>query len=163
MKINESKIERVLKLFETCSIIEQQKSSQNRVITIKKWGEYQESEQQMNNKRTTNEHNTRIREIENKKESISKDILKKEVKYFESLKVNSLFNDFLEVRKKLKAVNSERAINMLIKQLNNYDEETQCEMIEQSIVNSWKGLFELKNKKEKSYSFTDLLKESIYE
>lgn len=138
------------------------------IITINNYDKYQETNKQINKQLTSNQQATNNNRINNnkeinKKESISKDIPKKEVKYFESLKVNSLFNDFLEVRKKLKAVNSERAINMLIKQLNNYDEETQCEMIEQSIVNSWKGLFELKNKKEKSYSFTDLLKESMYE
>ena len=165
LKINESKVERVLNLFEKCLIIEQQKSSQNRVITIKKWQEYQVNEQQMNNKRTTNEQqvntiqeykNIRNREI---KESISKDIQKK---YFENLKVNTIFIDFLEQRKKLKAVNSERAINSLINKLNNYDDEIKYEMIEQSIVNSWKGLFDLKNKKT-SYTFSDLLKEASYE
>ena len=72
-----------------------------------------------------------------------------ENKYFESIKVNSIFNEFLELRKKLKAVNSERAINTLINKLSNYDEETQIKMIENSIVNSWKGIFEIKETKTK--------------
>jgi len=82
-----------------------------------------------------------------------------ENKYFESLKVNTIFNEFLELRKKLKAVNTDRAINMLINKLNEYDEETQYEMIEQSIINSWKGIFELKNKTRKKDNFMDTLKE----
>lgn len=64
--------------------------------------------------------------------------------YFNNKELNSIFIDFLEMRKKLKAVNSDRAINMLINKLNNYDDETKYKMIEQSIENSWKGLFELK-------------------
>lgn len=57
--INESKIERVLKCFESEQQIEQQKNTKGRLITILNWGMYQNNEQQfeqqMNNKRTTNE------------------------------------------------------------------------------------------------------------
>ena len=95
--------------------------------------------------------------IEYNKEKCKKE--KVEKKYFESLKVNSIFNEFLELRKKLKAVNTDRAINTLINKLNEYDEETQYEMIEQSIVNSWKGIFELKNKSKKKDNVLDTLRE----
>lgn len=124
------------------------------IITINNYDKYQldnqQNNQQITNKQPTNNHNI-IKEIKekkeiNNKESISKDIQKK---YFESLKVNTLFNEFLEQRKKLKAVNSERAINTLINKLNNYDESTQIKMIENSIVNSWKGIFEIKETKRK--------------
>jgi len=73
--------------------------------------------------------------------------------YFNNKELNSIFIDFLEMRKKLKAVNSDRAINMLINKLNNYDDETKYKMIEQSIENSWKGLFELK----KSYQHKKII------
>lgn len=83
-----------------------------------------------------------------------------ENKYFESIKVNSLFNEFLELRKKLKAVNSERAINSLVNKLNNYDEDTQYKMIENSIVNSWKNVYELKEKETLPYWFNNEPKEN---
>ena len=128
------------------------------IITINNYDKYQldnqQNNQQITNKQPTNNHN-RIKEIKekkeiNNKESISKDIPKKvEKKYFESLKVNTLFNEFLELRKKIKAVNSDRAIKTLINKLNNYDEDTQYKMIENSIVNSWKDVYELKEKKSK--------------
>lgn len=51
------------------------------------------------------------------------------------------------MRKKLKAVNSDRAITILINKLEKYNDETKYKMIEQSIENSWKGLFELKKDK----------------
>lgn len=79
--------------------------------------------------------------------------------YFENIDLNNLFLEFLEVRKKLKAVNSERAINTLIKQLNNYDDNTKYQMIENSIVNSWKGVYELKQ--QKNYSNKPIREEIV--
>lgn len=58
--INESKIERILTFFEKNEHqIEQQKSNKNRIITVLSWDNYQyneqQTEQQLNNKRTTTE------------------------------------------------------------------------------------------------------------
>lgn len=53
--IEQSKIERILKLFEREKQIEQQTNKQNRVISILSWELYQNNEQQMNNERTTSE------------------------------------------------------------------------------------------------------------
>lgn len=83
-----------------------------------------------------------------KDKDIDKDIDKnKEKKYFENENINSIFIEFIEVRKKLKAVNSERAINTLINKLNNYPDDVKYKMIENSIVNSWKDVYELKEKR----------------
>lgn len=67
--------------------------------------------------------------------------------YYTNKELNDLFIDFLKMRKQLKAVNSERAINSLIKTLSKYDDDTKYKMIENSITNSWKGVFPLKEKK----------------
>jgi hypothetical protein len=67
--------------------------------------------------------------------------------YYINQDLNDLFIDFLQMRKKLKAVNSERAINSLLKTLSNYDDDTKYKMIENSITNSWKGIFPLKEQK----------------
>lgn len=82
-----------------------------------------------------------IKEKENIKE---KEIVK--TTYFEDDNLNSIFVEFLEVRKKLKAVNSTRAINTLINKLNKYPDDVKYQMIENSIVNSWKDVYELKTK-----------------
>lgn len=136
--------------------INKQTTNRYSIITINKYDEYQDINKQITNKQQTDNNikkeiikNNTNKEINNK-ESISKDIPKKvEKKYFESLRVNTLFNEFLELRKKIKAVNSERAIKTLVNKLNNYDEDTQYKMIENSIVNSWKDVYELKEKKSK--------------
>lgn len=53
--ISESKIERILKVFEIEQQIEQQTNSRNRVISILSWDKYQETEQQTDSKRTASE------------------------------------------------------------------------------------------------------------
>lgn len=79
------------------------------------------------------------KEIDNKK--------KKEV-YFENEEVNNLFLEFLDIRKKIKAVNSDLAIKKLVNKLNKYEDNVKSKMLENSIVNSWKDVYELKEKKE---------------
>jgi len=53
--IPESKIQRLLKLFETLRMIEQQANNKNRLISITNYHSYQSGEQQVNNRRTTGE------------------------------------------------------------------------------------------------------------
>lgn len=73
LSINEAKVQRILKMLENEQQIEQQTTSRNRLISIVKWNEYQQSEQpneqQVNNKRTTSEQqvntNKNIKNIKN--------------------------------------------------------------------------------------------------
>lgn len=73
--IQASKIERILKCFESEHQIEQQTTNKFRIITILNWSEYQQneqqSEQQVNNQRTTSEQpvNTNNKEKKDKKEN----------------------------------------------------------------------------------------------
>ena len=95
------------------------------------------------------------KEIEKEKEvEINKKEINKENNYFENAEINSLFVEFLELRKKLKAVNSDRAIKMLINKLNKYDDEVKREMIERSILNSWKDVYEIKQHNKATNDFS---------
>ena len=69
--------------------------------------------------------------------------------YFDNEELDALFKDFLSMRKKIKAVNSDRAITLLINKLSKYDDKIKIKMIENSIENSWKGIYELKEEKKK--------------
>lgn len=60
------------------------------------------------------------------------------------------FNDFLEMRKKLRAPATERAQEIILKQLSEYPIETAKKMLEQSTERSWRGVFELKENKSAS-------------
>ena len=56
--------------------------------------------------------------------------------------------EFLKQRKKLKAINSDRAIKQLLAKLEPYDDLVKEQMIEESLVNSWKSVFPIKKQKE---------------
>lgn len=89
----------------------------------------------------------RIVEVREVKEKV----VEEKEPYFANAELNALFSEFIEVRKKLKAVNSERAIKTLINKLNKYPDDVKYQMIENSIVNSWKDVYELKEKRTTSY------------
>ena len=84
------------------------------------------------------------------KNRIDKNNKNKKKKYFENEEVNNIFIEFLELRKKLKVVNTDRAVNLLLNKLNKYDDDIKIQMLEQSIMNSWKSVYELKNVKNKT-------------
>ena len=56
-------------------------------------------------------------------------------------------DDFVEFRKKIKATMTEKAILLMKKELDRLasDDETKIEIINQSILNGWKGVFALRN------------------
>ena len=59
--------------------------------------------------------------------------------------LNETFIDFINMRKTLKnGKMTDRAITMMINKLNKYDVNTAITMLEQSILNNWKDVYELK-------------------
>lgn len=78
-------------------------------------------------------------------------------KYYDNEELNDLFNEFLKFRKKLKAINNEKAINLLLNKLNDYSDEVKIQMINQSIENSWKSVFPLKKEYKKKENGFELL------
>ena len=81
-----------------------------------------------------------------------KDKPKKKAYYPNDIELNQAFTDYVDMRKKIKAPMTDRAIELAIKKLeklSNGDNEKAIAILEQSVMNSWKGLFELKNDTEK--------------
>jgi len=142
-RIDKSKVERILKLFKGAQQIEQQTSNANRLISIVNWDSYQSSEQQseqpLNNQRTTSEQPVNT----NKNDKNDK---KKELSDFEKT-----FDDFKKMRKQLKKPMTDKAEVLLINKLNKLanTEEEKIEILNNSIMNSWIGVFELKDNKPK--------------
>lgn len=67
--------------------------------------------------------------------------------------LNEAFKSYVEMRKKIKSPMTDRAIELAIKKLENLsggDNDLAVEIINQSVMNSWKGLFELSGTKQKS-------------
>lgn len=142
--INRSKIERILKFFENEQQIEQQKTTKFRLITLKNWSEYQQSEQrfeqQVSNKRATSEQqvstNNKVKNIKNDKNIY---------KYIADEKFLKTFTDFLEMRKKKKNPATERAQELLLDKLHGHTIEDAISMLERSIERGWQGVFPLQD------------------
>lgn len=90
------------------------------------------------------------------KDSLGKDkIGKVSLGYIEAFpedqKLNDAFNDYVAMRKKIKAPMTDRAIDLAIKKvmdLANNDNDVAIEILNRSVMNSWKGLFPLKEEKQ---------------
>ena len=92
-------------------------------------------------------NNNRLTIIDNN--NINNNIKNKQKVYFVDSDLQILFLEFLELRKSLKAKNTDRAISLILKKLEGLDKFTQQAMLEQSIENSWKSVFPLKNQNKK--------------
>lgn len=70
--ISESKIQRLLSLFESLNMIEQQTNSKNRLVSITNWSKYQIGEQQTNSKRTASEQQVNTDNNDNNEDNDNK-------------------------------------------------------------------------------------------
>ena len=87
-----------------------------------------------------------------KDNNISNSSLSQSISYFEDLDLNTAFIEFMKMRKtKIKNGDmTERAKTMMINKLLKYDTDTAIKMLEQSTINNWKDVYELKDDKPKS-------------
>lgn len=98
-----------------------------------------------------NNGNTSVLPLENENEDVivNKGInksLKKEAIYFDDEILNKTFHDYMYMRKtKIKnGAMTNRAIELAVIKLNKYPTTTAIDMLNESITNNWKGIFELK-------------------
>ncbi len=158
--ISESKAQRILKSFKIEHQIEQQTSNKNRLITILNWDKYQNSEhlieQQVNIKRTSNEQqmNTNKNVKNDKNVKNIKENIKRKASDYKSV-INAYTNDenlinsiygFIEMRKAIKKPLTENALKLIFNKLDKLSniEVDKVEILNQSTMNSWQGVFPLK-------------------
>lgn len=92
-------------------------------------------------------NNTSINNTNNnnkKKKNFDAEIFIKEMDKEEEIKTALL--DWLEIRKVKKIPTTQRALTLALNLLNRFDTKTQLEMLNQSIMNGWQGVFEIKGK-----------------
>jgi len=110
---------------------------------------------QTNNSQTTDKSHSnhiQITTIEEGKKERSKEVKKKKegapspnVYFEDDEKLNGVFVDFVEMRKKLKnGAMTDRAITMMVKKIKAIDRDTAVAQLEQSIVNNWKDIYPIK-------------------
>lgn len=153
-RIKEGTVQRILKVFEREKQIEQQTFNKFRLITIQNWNDYQQSEQQMNNKRTASEQlvntNKNVRREECKKKE-KKGVAK--TSFAPPDHLQEIWPYFIEMRKSIKSKPTDHACNLIVKKLEKLapgDKQKQIKIVEQSIENSYKGVFPLKD--DRSYN-----------
>ena len=107
------------------------------------------------------DNNTSNNNINNNKKEINKEKV-----YFDNKDVNELFKEFLDLRLKMKCKNTDRAITLLLNELNKYSDDIKIEMLNNSIMSSWKSVYPIKNSYKKqntepSWLGKDIKKEEI--
>jgi DNA-binding transcriptional regulator YhcF (GntR family) len=130
--IAESKIQRALKTFEKCHMIEQQTTTKNRLITVLNWDLYQTCEQQTNNKRTTSEQQLNTIKKERKKEGKNNTITKPDNV------TDQTWEDFTTHRKGMKAPITQTVLNTFSSQAQKAGMTLELALIE-SISRGWRG------------------------
>ena len=139
--------------------------SKFRIITVVKWDEYQEPNKQRN-KQATRKQQGSNKQVTTDEES-NKEINK--YKYYEDPELDKTFSDYVSMRKQIKKPMSDRAIELAkgkLETLSGGDRDKSIAILNQSIMNSWQGLFELKqeaknktkfsNFEERKYNFAEL-------
>lgn len=151
-KWSKGKVIKFLKLLESEQQIEQQKSRIINKISIVNYNSYQQIEQQTeqqndyrlnnrSNNRSNTNNNDNNKNNDNNENNIDKFLLPDWIP-------KDTWFEFMKIRKKLKASDTDYAKKKLINQLerfknNGYDVQV---IIDNSILNGWKGVFEPKEK-----------------
>lgn len=147
--IDENKVFRILKCLKNEQQIEQQVSNKNSLISIVRWEEYQnceqQNEQQVNSKRTASEqqvntnknikNNKNVKKIENNTKAYSSDS-----------SLNQAILDFIAFRQSIKKPMTDKAVSLMLNKLGMLSASVpeQIEILNQSIINGWQGIFPLK-------------------
>lgn len=157
--VTQSKVQRVLKRLESEQQIEQQTSNRNRLISLAGWESYQASEQQieqqMNNHRTTDEQPVNTNKNDKKKRMVTKEkkgtnVPKEKMASAEDVAIpenldtedfREAWEEWLQYRAELKQKVTAISAKKQLKQLKQHSPEEAVKIIENSIANSWKGLF----------------------
>lgn len=137
-----------MNLLEMEQMIERTSNTKETVVTIVKYEDYQNVR---NTKKTPKKHQGNTEETPKSTNNNDNNILTKvNIKeYSENQKLNDAIKEFIEFRKKIKAPMTYKAIELLISNLQKLstDIPTQIAIINQSIMNGWKGVFTLKDNK----------------
>lgn len=154
-----------LKLLESLGMIRRDSTNQRTLITIEKYDIYQNEQDTSKDTKRTRVRTRVGHETDTGKDTGSPQTINenndnndnndKEVnpynplKYFPNdEKLDQAFIDYVNMRKKIKKPMTDKAIELAIKKLNelsNGDNDKAIAILNQSIMNSWQGLFPLKN------------------
>ncbi len=142
--MSESGVEKVLKRLIKYRLVEQQTFNKYRVVSIVNYHKFNSSEQQSNNKVTTKKQQSNT----NNNDKNEKHYKNKYNLGFLDKEFSVVFNEWLDYKKAIKdAYKTQQSVELAYKKLlklSNNNPTLAREIIEESMANGWKGLFELK-------------------
>lgn len=162
LNVSESKVKRILERFKIERMIEQiTYPRKGRIITILNWSEYQDNDRI--NERLVDECWTNSERLVDGNKNVKndknvkniKENIKRKVGSYEDLiygytdnadLINAIYG-FIEMRNTIKKPLTDNALKLIFDKLNKLadNDEAKTEILNQSIMNSWQGVFELKN------------------
>ena len=161
-QVSAQNVRTALKRFEKLEFLTSESTKEGRLITLVNWGDYQHIEELPNiatNKDLTKSQQRPNKDLTTREEGnkVNK-VIKKEETYSENPELNKAWIDFIDMRKKIKAPLTDRALVMSKNKLNELttNDNEKIAILNQSTMNCWKGLFEIKSKKEGVKSATNI-------
>jgi hypothetical protein len=168
LNIHSSKVQRILKCFEIEQQIEQRTDRQCRLISIVNWEEYQNDEQR-NGQRVNNEWTTSEQRVNTKQTHKHKNTETHKNIYSDlPVEIVESFEAFTDMRKKIKKPLTDKAIEMLLKKLNQLsggDSKKSIQILDQSTMNSWASVYPLNEpkKKDNRRALQDLIESGAFD
>lgn len=155
--ITRQQLRTALKKLEKFSEISKKSTNKFTIITVENYNKYQSvnrsgnqritNEQPTSNQRITNEQ-PHLRNKEYKNNKNIRNIYISDIVASEPAELHDYLNDFVKMRKSIKAPLTARALKTVLKELEKLsggDIETKTAILEQSIVKCWKTVYPLKN------------------
>lgn len=126
--------------------------SKFRIITVNSWNCYQGNDKQRGKQATSKRqaNDKQVTTVKEYKEIKEKEELKEYKYYPHDETLDRAFSDYVAMRKQIKRPLTDKAIDLAMKklaELSEGDNDLAVKILEQSIMNSWQGLFPLKEDK----------------
>ena len=155
------KTERFLGCLENDQMLTRKRTANGQLLTLVNYGFYQDGGHKTDSKRTANgqrtDTNNNVNNVNNENNENNENNVNNTIplyppsgetrKYFPNDELlEDTFREFIKMRKKIRKPMTEKAIDLMLKKLEKLspDPLTQVKILEQSISNSWSGIYELK-------------------
>ena len=165
--ITRQQLRTALKKLEKFGEISKKSTNKFTIVTVENYNKYQSvnrssnqritNEQPTSNQRITNEQ-PHIRNKEYKNNKNIRNIYISDIVASEPAQLHDHLNDFVKMRKSIKAPLTARALKTVLKELEKLsggDIETKIAILEQSIVKCWKTVYPLKNEQTKQSEYKE--------
>lgn len=180
--VDRKTIRRFLDVLECDKMITQKRTTKGTTIKVSNYADYQDfSEVPKDNKRdrkvpakgtTKSQQSPSERDTNNNDKNVKNDNNEKNI-YSDNPELNKCILEFIKMRKSIKAPMTDKAINLMLNKLDKLaaSDNKKIEILNQSIMNSWKGIFPIKNDnnekafqndyKQKEYDIKDIEKKLL--